>query len=160
MNYYGPGSPEEVKDLIVWVCSKFHTANRRVPMVAAIAAVETQFGTYPDTTVKTGTGILQFDPLTFDECKLYTRPEYKEIVFREFGVDVDLVDYCCLRYSVFLSIIFGVLQLLRRKEALPFTIKGMCKYWKTFWNTKEGKGDEQDFYDSYNTWKYIIEGEK
>mgnify|MGYP000055945115 CR=1 FL=1 len=158
MNYYGYGSPEQVKEVIEHVCSKFHTAKRRAMTIAAFAAVETQFGTYPDSCVEYGTSILQYDPIRFEDIKARTRKKNKDLVLREFGVDIDLVDLCCLRYNILLAVIFAILALLLIKEALPYTMEGIYAYWKKYWNSKEGKGTLEHFTVSYNKWRHLIEG--
>lgn len=159
MNYYGYGSPEEVKDIIVWVCSKFHSADRRVPMISGIIAVETQFGTFPDTTVKQGMGISQIDKIKYFDIKMNSQ-EHRDMIIREFGVDINLVKYEDLRYNVFLAIIFTVLGLLRIIEALPSGIMGIAQYWKKYWNTSAGKGTIADFIQAARTWSYLIKGDR
>lgn len=160
MNYYGYGSPDEVKEIIVRICSKFHSADRRVPLIAGIVAVETQFGTYPDTSVKEGMGISQIDKIKFFDIKKNSN-EHRAMIIQEFAVDINLVKYEDLRYNVFLAILSTVLGLLRIIEALPnITIKELAKYWKKHWNTTAGAGTIEDFIKAATTWSYLIKGDK
>ena len=160
MNYYGFGSPEEVKGIIVRVCSKFHSADRRIPLIAGIVAVETQFGTYPDTSVREGMGISQIDKIKFFDIKINSQ-EHRAMIIREFAVDINLASYEDLRYNVFLAILFTVLGLLRIIEALPnTTILEMAKYWKKHWNTTAGAGTIEEFIKAATTWSYLIKGEQ
>jgi len=159
MSYYGYGSPDEVKETIVRVCSRFHTPDLRVNLISGIIAVETQFGTYPDRSVGSGIGIMQFDPIAFEDVKINTNRIYKELVWREFDINIDLVELCCLRYDIHMNIIFGVLKLLRIPEILPLSIEGEAQYWKKYWNTRKGAGTIQDYLDARKHWSHLIEGD-
>ena len=156
MNYYGYGNPEEVARMVHRICYHFHTPDLRYKMICGIIAAETQFGTYPDRTESSGIGIMQFDPIAFEDVQLNTRQKYRDLVSKQFEIKMDLVNICCLRYDVSLSVIYGILKLLRIPELLPDRLEWQAHYWKIHWNTSSGKGSIQHYIDSYNKWKKII----
>lgn len=156
MNYYGHGNPAEVAKMVHQICYRFHTPDLRYLMVCGIIAAETQFGTYPDTTDHSGFGIMQLDPIAFEDVQKNTRDKYRELAWNKFGIKMELINLCCIRYDVPLNIIYGILKLLRIRDPLPSTLDWQAHYWKIHWNTSAGKGSIQHYIDSYNKWKNVI----
>jgi hypothetical protein len=118
-----------------------HTAHK---LIVETATTETGLGRIKDTTLGAGMGICQFDKMPFYDIRDRSA-KYKEKIYRELGVDIDLVEWEHLRYNSFLSLLFCRLHYKPFPEAIPQDIKNRAAYWKKYYNTELGKGDVEHY---------------
>ena len=91
-------------------------------------------------------GIFQMDPETFkDIVKNYLKykPELAKLVMSVSGVNALRYEY--LEYNLALSIAMCRVHYLRVPEPMPGNLTGWAKYWKEYYNTRLGKGTEEEF---------------
>ena len=100
-------------------------------------------------------GIFQMEPATFrdiSENYLRYKPELREKILQAAGIEYfnaeELVD------NDWMAICFARVHYLRVKEAIPCNLSGWAYYWKRYYNTRLGKGTEEEFIANYK--KYNI----
>ncbi len=121
-----------------------------VNLLMGTMAQESHFGTY----VKQvgggpALGPYQMEPNTHDDIvKNYI--EYREPLMSTLGeMGYWQTDSRFLKYDLKYATIFARLHYLRQPAAIPSTVEGYAKYWKKYYNTPQGKGNEQEFIDNY-----------
>ena len=107
-------------------------------------AHETLFGTFPDYSKSVGMGLCQFDRIAFDDVIQHCE-EHFDTIKEKLGIDLTWITYEDLRYNPFLSIIMARLKYKRVPKAIPSNTEERFKYYKTYYNSSEGKADYVDF---------------
>jgi hypothetical protein len=118
-----------------------HTAHL---LIVETATTETGLGRIKDTTLGAGMGICQFDKMPFYDIRKRSA-KYKEKIYEELGVDIDLVEWEHLRYNSFLSLLFCRLFYKPIPKQIPDDIKERAIYWKKYYNTELGKGTAEHY---------------
>lgn len=91
-------------------------------------------------------GIFQMEPATFRDIVqnyLQYKPELAKLVMSVSGVNALRSEY--LEYNLALSICMCRVHYLRVSEKMPDNLTGWAKYWKEYYNTRLGKGMEEEF---------------
>lgn len=91
-------------------------------------------------------GIFQMEPDTFKDIVqnyLQYKPELAKLVMSISGVNALRSEY--LEYNLALSICMCRVHYLRVSEKMPDNLTGWAKYWKEYYNTRLGKGTEEEF---------------
>nr|WP_288215319.1 hypothetical protein [uncultured Butyricimonas sp.] len=100
-------------------------------------------------------GIFQMEPATFKDivqnCLQY-KPELAKLVMSVSGVNALRSEY--LEYNLALSICMCRIHYLRVSEKMPDNLTGWAKYWKEYYNTRLGKGIEEEFIRNFK--KYVL----
>ena len=100
-------------------------------------------------------GIFQMEPATFKDivqnCLQY-KPELAKLVMSVSGVNALRCVY--LEYNLALSICMCRIHYLRVSEKMPDNLTGWAKYWKEYYNTRLGKGIEEEFIRNFK--KYVL----
>ena len=150
INYYGHATEKELKLMIGDVCEYLDGKNieydyyneqykRAYLMVLETACAETQLGTFPDLTNKSGFGICQFDEIGFKHVKERSM-KYQDEIYNKWGINIDLITLIELRYNPFISVLFCRLFYKSIPDPIPSDRKGRAHYWKKWYNTFKGKG--------------------
>lgn len=99
-------------------------------------------------------GIFQMEPATFKDivqnCLQY-KPKLAKLVMSVSGVNALRSEY--LEYNLALSICMCRVHYLRVLEGIPSNLTGWAKYWKEYYNTRLGKGTEEEFIRNFE--KYV-----
>ncbi len=148
--YYGVLCYSQIFNTVHKVCRKLGMGkkNNAPAMVLETIAVETQMGTYPDTTENSGHGLTQFDKIGFDDTVARTRTRDKEIVKNVFGYDLDELTVRDLDENPELAIIMCRLKYKLIPEPFPTDIVSRAAYWKRFYNSTMGKGTIEHYLES------------
>ncbi len=91
-------------------------------------------------------GIFQMEPNTFRDIVqnyLQYKPELAKLVMSVSGVNALRSEY--LEYNLALAICMCRVHYLRVSENMPENLVGWAKYWKEYYNTRLGKGTEEEF---------------
>ena len=95
------------------------------------------------------------EPATFKDivqnCLQY-KPELAKLVMSVSGVNALRSEY--LEYNLALSICMCRIHYLRVSEKMPDNLTGWAKYWKEYYNTRLGKGIEEEFIRNFK--KYVL----
>jgi hypothetical protein len=125
-------------------------------LLMGTAAQESRLGTY---LCQLGDGpalgIMQMEPATFNDIKVNYLFHRSVLVSKILGVSgcVRLVpEY--LEWNIALSVCMARIHYYRCPDTLPIDLPGMAAYWKKYYNTRLGKGTEEEFIVNYN--KYCI----
>jgi hypothetical protein len=125
-------------------------------LILGTIATETRFGEYRDPTpFRAGSGLCQIDQKTFFDIKARTRKHNKDLILKEFDISIENVTYSMLEYNPLLSVMFCRLFYKLIPEEIENDIKCLSMYWKRYYNTSLGKGNEQQFIGNYN---YFVKG--
>ena len=95
-------------------------------------------------------GLFQMEPATFwDNVNNYLvyRPRIADKIKQICGIDDFHVKDLLTNDK--LAICMCRIKYLRAPDSLPDTLSGMAAYWKTHYNTREGKGTEEEFTENY-----------
>lgn len=117
-------------------------------------ATESNFGTFIKQIGKgPALGIFQMEPATHDDIRdnfLKHRQSICNTILHEFNYANFVASR--LVYDMQYATIMTRLHYLRVPEALPSAnnLPALAAYWKQFYNTRFGKGDEDDFIKNYN----------
>lgn len=124
-------------------------------LLLGTAAQESVFGTYlRQLEGGPALGIFQMEPSTeidiWNNYLFYGRTDKRKAIYKISGVR-SANNYCALEWNIAYAICMARLQYRRVKEPFPnpYDIIGMAKYWKSCWNTKKGRGTEQEFIQNY-----------
>jgi len=126
-----------------------------VCLLLGTCAQESDFGTYLYQINGPALGVFQMEPATMRSlwCNyLNYRDNLVRIIYGACGV-VDADEYA-LKTNLSFQIIMARFKYYKVKEALPTTIEGYAKYWKTHYNTHKGRGTEEQFIKNYN--RYVL----
>ena len=145
---YGLTSEQHLRDIIKSVVLYLGGGENAEALLLETASAETALGTAVDTSYNVGMGLMQFDPIGFDDVKARTSQRNKERVKRCFGIDIDRVQYTELRYSPLLSVVFARLKYILVPHAIPDTLEGRAKYWKHWYNSELGAGTPEYYASS------------
>ncbi len=108
-----------------------------IELLIGTAAQESNAGTY----LKHGSavGIFQTEPGTFAWLKKKYQGRYRlqDVKFEE------------LEWNLKYSILFARLRYLAVPERIPDQLEGWAYYWKKYYNTRLGRGTEEDFIKNY-----------
>ena len=98
-------------------------------------------------------GIFQMEPATFKDI-VQNCLQYKlaKLVMSVSGVNALRSEY--LAYNLALSICMCRIHYLRVSEKMPDNLTGWAKYWKEYYNTRLGKGIEEEFIRNFK--KYVL----
>ena len=91
-------------------------------------------------------GIFQMEPNTFRDIVqnyLQYKPELAKLAMSVSGVNALRSEY--LEYNLALAICMCRVHYLRVSENMPENLVGWAKYWKEYYNTRLGKGTEEEF---------------
>lgn len=91
-------------------------------------------------------GIFQMEPATFKDIVqnyLQYKPELGKKVMSISGVNALRSEY--LEYNLALAICMCRVHYLRVTPNMPRNLVGWAKYWKEYYNTRLGKGTEEEF---------------
>ena len=146
--YYGLVSRSHLDDHIEKVVGVLGGGEPAKRLLKETAASETDYGLAIDKSWNVGVGIMQFDPIGFEDVKERISPHFKDIVQREFGVIVYRTDLSDLRHSPLLSVIFARLKYKLVPSAIPNSIQGRAHYWKRWYNSYAGAGTIEHYLDS------------
>lgn len=100
-------------------------------------------------------GVFQMEPATFKDIVqnyLQYKPELAKLVMSVSGVNALRSEY--LEYNLALSICMCRVHYLRVSEKMPDNLTGWAKYWKEHYNTRLGKGTEEEFIRNFK--KYVL----
>lgn len=94
-------------------------------------------------------GAYQMEPNTHDDI-LKNYVVYRPVMMSKLN-DLGYHDFhhSVLKYDIRYATIFARLHYKRVPEKLPVKVSEMAVYWKEYYNTKLGKGTEQEFIDNY-----------
>lgn len=98
-------------------------------------------------------GIFQMEPNTFRDIVqnyLQYKPELAKLVMSVSGVNALRSEY--LEYNLALSICMCRVHYLRVSEKMPDNLTGWAKYWKEHYNTRLGKGTEEEFIRNFKNY--------
>ena len=138
--FYGLISDEQLDNYIEKVVDVLGGGSPAKMLLAETAAAETDYGKAVDHSWSVGVGVMQFDPIGFDDVKARTSPRLKDVVQREFGVIIDRTELSDLRHSPLLSVIFARLKYRLIPSAIPADVNGRAAYWKKWYNSELGAG--------------------
>jgi hypothetical protein len=115
----------------------------RVALCLRIGAVESDFGTHPKQINGPALGFYGYEPRTYECMKKNALPRIWHKVKGVYFPD----DPGFLIYDLAMATQAVAIQLSRFSEPIPDLedIWGQARYWKTYWNTSEGKGTEEEF---------------
>ncbi len=91
-------------------------------------------------------GIFQMEPATFKDIVqnyLKYNPDLAKKIMAVSGVNSLRPEY--LEYNLALAICMCRVHYLRIPEKMPDNLTGWAKYWKGYYNTRLGKGTEEEF---------------
>ncbi len=157
--YYGLVNEQQAHDLAKAVSRVLGNGKNNNAHLLNIetACAESQLGHYKDNTPDgAGRGFTQVDAGTFYWLKdkalekapgaamRLKRSWYKKIL-NEFGIDLKRVEHSDLDYNPLLSLIFTRLRYLVVPQPIPTTRKERAQYWKTFYNSRLGKGTVEHY---------------
>jgi len=94
-------------------------------------------------------GFFQVEPLTaFDiwENFVMARPKYRDVLLR-YGFDESDIIFI-VTSNIALQIALCRLHYRRVKDPIPLSLQDQAVYWKTWYNTRMGKGTIKHFIDS------------
>lgn len=95
-------------------------------------------------------GIFQMEPATFrDICDNFLRYKPELISKIQKISQVDSFEPNDLVNNDKLAICFARIHYLRVKSSIPSDISGWAKYWKQHYNTRLGKGTEDEFIQNF-----------
>lgn len=100
-------------------------------------------------------GIFQMEPVTFRDIVqnyLQYKPDLAKLVMSVSGVNALRSEY--LEYNLSLSICMCRVHYLRVSEPMPGNLVGWAKYWKEYYNTRLGKGSEEEFIHNFK--KHVL----
>lgn len=95
-------------------------------------------------------GIFQMEPATFDDIVnnyLRYKPELAARIERVARISRFRAED--LENNDVLAICMARVHYLRVREAIPSDLEGWARYWKCYYNTKLGKGTEEEFIANY-----------
>lgn len=141
--YYGVKDDAEILAIINEVATKYaYSANVEYlkKMLFEIVATESDFGYAKDASRSYGEGLTQFDKTTYNELR-------NEILNRgENPYGLKDVSYETLRENPKVQIYMTRYFIYRRiPHTIPSTLEGRANDWKTYYNTKYGKGTVQHY---------------
>lgn len=145
--YYGltPSMSIEAMTLEVCNCLGYGSYKTAHLLVLETIGAETERGTYKDPTTFAGMGLCQFDKLPFQDTKDRTSTSTRAKVYKDLGINIDLVEWEDLRYNPFLSILFCRLKYLLVRDPIPPLVDDRARYWKKWYNSILGKGTTEHF---------------
>lgn len=91
-------------------------------------------------------GIFQMEPATFKDIVqnyLKYKPELGKLIISVSGVNSLRSEY--LEYNLALAICMCRVHYLRVSGPIPENLVGWAKYWKEYYNTRMGKGTEEEY---------------
>lgn len=100
-------------------------------------------------------GIFQMEPATFKDIVqnyLQYKPELAKLIMSVSGVNALRSEY--LEYNLALSIAMCRVHYLRVSVTIPDNLTGWAKYWKEYYNTRLGKGTEDEFIRNFK--KHVL----
>ena len=100
--FYGVIDKDQIFKTVKKVCEVLGNGKNNVAdkLILGTIAVETSFGNCKDyTPFGAGSGLCQFDRIGFEEVMHRTRDHNREAVKREFGIDINKVEYEWLEYN-------------------------------------------------------------
>ena len=134
-------------------------SDRALSIALNTCAQESHLGEYDMQVQGPAIGIGQMEPITYDDLwtNYLLRPDKKELreamestlVTRSF--ERDRPTHEVLRNNYFFAVQMTRVAYLRFPEELPEVedIPGQAAYWKKYYNTKKGKGTEEEFIKSH-----------
>lgn len=149
---------DQLRELIIETLKEVDLhSDSAVELLMGTAAVESNLGEYikqvngpalgifqmePETYFDIWENYLKFKPMTFSKNYNIEHLQGKQLY--KHGADT-------MRYNLKYAIIMTRLHYLRRPEPLPKAndIEGLAYYWKSYFNTRLGKGKQTDFIDKY-----------
>lgn len=139
---YGLFSKKHLDKIILGVTSVLGNGanNTAHLLLSETAQAETAYGDTIDIHRDSGYGIMQFDRAGFDDVVQRTNAKNKELVMKNYGVNIDHVQIEQLQYSPLLSVIFARLKYKLIPDEVPTTKEGRAAYWKKWYNSYLGKG--------------------
>lgn len=100
-------------------------------------------------------GVFQMEPATFKDIVqnyLQYKPDLAKQIMAASGVNALWSEY--LEYNLALAICMCRVHYLRVSEKMPDNLTGWAKYWKEYYNTRLGKGTEEEFIRNFK--KYVL----
>ena len=144
--YYGAISKNEIIDITSEVVRILGGGENAIKLVLETIATESSMGTLKvKPRYNFGVGLTQFDLPGFNDTKARTSKEKKDLIIKEFNIDINQVELRDLAYSPLLSIIFCRLFYQLRPGVIPSTVEERGKYWKKWYNTELGKGTVEHY---------------
>lgn len=140
---YGLVALAQVKHFAQAVCEVLGKGeqNAAVWLLCETVAVETQFGTFKDSTPNgAGRGLAQIDKISFDDVQARAARADIDALKAAFDIDIKNIEWDDLNFSPLLALVFARLHYKLRPGAIPLTMKGRAEYWKKFYNSLRGKG--------------------
>lgn len=143
-----------VKDVLTFC--ELSTDKKVIDLLVGTACVESECGKYIKQVNGPACGIFQMEPVTANdiyENYIKYKENYKtiyDILFNKyFTIEQNLM------YNLAFSIFMCRMHYMRIKEKIPETFDEQAKYWKKYYNTKLGKGTEQDYILKGKTYGYF-----
>lgn len=144
--YYGLTSKYQALEIAKQVCNVLgHGSNKNaVSLLIETSQQETKLGSYRDSNpTGAGIGLTQFDWIAVKDIKQRTPKRIADKLYDAFGVRLMKVRHEDLAYSPLLALIFCRLFYRLIPEPIPKTIKQRAAYWKKYYNTVKGKGQDR-----------------
>jgi hypothetical protein len=147
--YYGLSSAHSAVTLALAVCDVLgHGKNHAGSLLLVeTAAAETLLGELKDPTERyAGAGLTQVDEGTFKWLReKFTNSKEERALSKAFGFTLSKVNYSELELSPLLAFVFARLRYKVVVPDIPSSLEGRAKYWKDYYNTDAGKGNEDDY---------------
>lgn len=138
--FYGLLDKQQIYSTVDAVVKCLGGGDNAKKLLLETSASESDMGGAIDRSWSVGVGLMQFDPIGFEDTKARTSKAKKEQIMRCFGIDIDRVVLSDLRWSPLLSVIFARLKFMLVPSAIPNTQEGRAAYWKKWYNSELGAG--------------------
>ena len=148
--FYGVLNADYVVEMVSSVCDTMSTSGNDIyakAMLIETAAAETLLGTYEDPTpYGAGASLFQIDKPTFLwlRGKFINHPTQKKLI-DQYGVDISQVQYSEIRNNPMLAAMFCRMRYMCVSELIPSTMQERSAYWKVYYNSVRGAGDDQGY---------------
>jgi len=148
--YYGLNNETELSSSIRRACEIVNPKNVPVSIkfLSEIAAAESAMATFRDNHHEQGKGVFQHDSIGFFDVKTRIM-NYNVLIakriYDETNIDLEKVTFEELDYSPLLSALFCRMSIYLIPHAIPKTRIQRAKMWKTFYNSKLGKGTVEHY---------------
>ncbi|WP_438967004.1 hypothetical protein [Flavobacterium sp.] len=154
-------STQDLKEIVIKPALKIvrmgDNTESAINLLLGTCAVESDMGTYlRQKGDGPALGIYQMEKNTHDDI-WGNWIEFRWQIFGRLKFYGFIKEYERLGTDLMYSTIMARIHYYRIKESLPKKddIEGMARYWKKYYNTKQGKGSVEDFLYKYN--KYVKE---
>lgn len=148
--YYGLNNETELRASVRRACEIVNSKNVAVAMIflREIAAAESAMATFRDNHHEQGKGVFQHDSVGFFDAKtriINYNVLIAKRIYDDTNIDLEKVTFQELDYSPLLSALFCRMSIYLIPHAIPNTRLDRAKMWKTFYNSKLGRGTVEHY---------------